>query len=88
ALLAARHTVSQSGTPSVPLHLRNAPTQLMKDQGYGKNYIYPHDHEGHFVQETYLPKAVKTVFYKPTNQGYDKFIRQRLQELWPERYEK
>ncbi len=88
ALLAAKHSVAQSGTPSVPLHLRNAPTQLMKDQGYGKNYIYPHDHEEHFVQETYLPKTVKTVFYQPTNQGYDKFIRQRLKKLWPERYAK
>ncbi|MFH1853029.1 MAG: replication-associated recombination protein A [Candidatus Neomarinimicrobiota bacterium] len=89
AILAARQAVSAGGgTPSVPLHLRNAPTKLMQEQGHAKDYQYPHDHPGHFVRETYLPEDVKTVFYHPGDQGREDFIRRRLRELWPERYEK
>ncbi|NQU27598.1 MAG: replication-associated recombination protein A, partial [Candidatus Marinimicrobia bacterium] len=78
----------KGGTPSVPLHLRNAPTKLMKEQGYGENYVYPHDHEKHFVKETYLPDGVQPDFYQPTDQGHEAFIRQRLKQFWPERYGK
>ncbi len=88
ALLAARQSISAGGTPSVPLHLRNAPTKLMKEQGYGKDYDYPHNHENHFVQESYLPENLDEVFYHPTDQGHEQFIRQRLQEFWPKRYGK
>lgn len=88
ALLKARGKVAEGGTPAVPLHLRNAPTTLMKNQDYGQDYQYPHDHPDHFVSETYLPADVNPDFYHPTNQGYDQFIRRRLRKLWPERYAK
>jgi putative ATPase len=71
---------------SPPLHIRNAPTNLMKDFGYGKGYQYPHDHEGHFVDEQYLPDEVKNeIFYKPTTQGSEKAIKDRLERLWPKK---
>ncbi len=86
AVKAAQAEVQKGGTPSVPLHLRNAPTDLLKEYGHGRDYRYPHDQEDHFVKESYLPSDVKADFYKPTSQGYDDFIRQRLNKLWPERY--
>ena len=88
ALLSARKSIMKGGTPSVPLHLRNAPTKLMKEQGYGENYIYPHDHEKHFVKESYLPDGIQPDFYHPTDQGHEAFIRLRLKQFWPERYGK
>ncbi|UCD70729.1 MAG: replication-associated recombination protein A [Syntrophobacterales bacterium] len=64
---------------SVPLHLRNAPTKLMKELGYGKGYKYPHDFPDHFVEENYLPKDLKgRIYYRPTNQGFEGEIRKRL----------
>lgn len=82
----ARRRVSEDGTPGVPLHLRNAPTPLMKEQGYGQNYDYPHNHPGHFVSADYWPPKVSTTFYRPGVEGYEKFILKRLKRLWPERY--
>jgi putative ATPase len=71
----------------IPLHIRNAPTGLMKKLGYGKDYQYPHDFKGHFVKETYLPDEIKNeVLYDPTEQSQEKGIRERLKELWPEKY--
>ncbi len=64
----------------VPLHIRNAPTRLMKDLGYGKNYKYPHDHPDHFVDEVYLPENLKNrKYYHPTDFGFEKEIKKRLQ---------
>jgi putative ATPase len=64
---------------SVPLHLRNAPTKLMKELGYGKGYKYPHDFPGHYVEEDYLPEDLKgRIYYRPSNQGYEGEIRKRL----------
>ena len=64
---------------SVPLHLRNAPTKLMKELGYGKGYKYPHDFPDHYVEENYLPEDLKgRIYYRPTNQGYEGEIRKRL----------
>ena len=64
---------------SVPLHLRNAPTKLMKELGYGKGYKYPHDFPGHHVEEDYLPEDLKgRMYYRPSNQGYEGEIRKRL----------
>jgi putative ATPase len=64
---------------SVPLHLRNAPTKLMKELGYGKGYKYPHDFAGHYVEENYLPEDLKgRIYYRPTNQGYEGEIRKKL----------
>lgn len=59
AILAAREDVKQYGALPVPLHLRNAPTRLMKDLGYGREYRYPHDYEGNWVEQDYLPEALK-----------------------------
>jgi putative ATPase len=65
-----------------PLHIRNAPTRLMKDLGYGKNYKYPHDYPHHFVDETYLPDNLKNrKYYHPTDFGFEKEIKKRL-EWW------
>jgi putative ATPase len=73
----------------IPLHIRNAPTQLMSSMGYGRGYRYPHDFEGHFVKEQYLPDEIKNnVFYEPSDQGSEAQIRQRLERLWPEKYGK
>lgn len=67
----------------VPLNLRNAPTKLMKDLGYHKNYKYAHDFENHFVEENYLPKELKTKqFYFPTENGQEKRLKDWLKFLW------
>jgi putative ATPase len=66
----------------VPLHIRNAPTALMKDLGYGKEYKYPHDYPDHFIEEEYLPENLKgRTYYHPTEQGLEKEIKTRL-EYW------
>lgn len=71
----------------IPLHIRNAPTELMKNLGYHKGYKYPHDYDRHFVKDTYLPAEISTeVFYNPSDEGGEKAIRERLKSLWPERY--
>jgi len=82
----AMKSVKEHGTPGVPLHLRNAPTGLMKDLDYGKDYKYPHNHSGHFIEENYFPENVKDTFYKPTQLGYEEFISKRLEKCWPGRY--
>jgi len=67
----------------VPLHLRNAPTKLMKDEGYSDGYIYPHDHPNNFKEQNYLPDEIKDkIFYNPTDNGREKKISTRLIELW------
>ena len=79
ALGKATEEVRESGALGVPLHLRNAPTKLMKDQGYGKGYQYPHDHAGHHVREDYLPESLRgRRFYQPGEQGYEIEIARRL----------
>jgi len=77
----------RSGAPvSIPDHLRNAPTALMKDQGYGKGYDYPHSHTDHFVRAEYLPDGWQgSVFYTPTSQGAENNARERHYQRWPER---
>ena len=79
--------IKEQGTPSVPLHLRNAPTDLMKNMEYGEDYKYPHSYEKSFVNENYFPKDQSFIFYKPTDNGYEKYIKERLKNLWSERYE-
>ena len=86
AVTEAMNQIKEEGTSSVPLHLRNAPTPLMKSFDYGKDYTYPHNHPDHFTDVNYFPEEMaETPFYKPTNQGYEKFISKRLKELWPKR---
>jgi putative ATPase len=65
----------------VPLHLRNAPTSLMKGLGYGRGYQYPHDYPGRYVEETYLPENFQgRVYYEPADEGYERVIRERLRQ--------
>ncbi len=67
----------------VPLHLRNAPTKLMKELNYGKDYKYSHSYENHFIEQQYLPDNLKDkIYYKPTDQGEEKLIRERLNNWW------
>jgi putative ATPase len=83
ALENARQVLQEGEAPSVPLHLRNAPTKLMQAQGYHKGYRYPHSFENHFVKENYFPSDGPTPnLYQPTNLGREKFIRERLEQLW------
>ena len=76
----------RSETPGpVPLHLRNAPTNLMKDFGHASGYKYPHDSGGFINQEYRPPEAGQKVYYKPTENGVEKRIKERLLSLWPRR---
>lgn len=83
AIMEALEDVKSGPDVQVPLHLRNAPTGLMKRLDYGKDYQYAHDYEGHFVRENYLPESLKgRVYYRPTEIGEEKHLRERLQKLW------
>ena len=86
AIKMALEQIKEEGTPGVPLHLRNAPTGLMKALDYGKDYEYPHTHPEHFVNVNYFPVGAEKSFYHPTEQGYEKFISERLKHFWPDRY--
>lgn len=86
ALRSAQQTVKEKGFQNVPLHLRNAPTEMMKQFRYGLGYEYPHD-SGGFVTQNYFPADDEAhAYYRPTGNGYEKFIRQRLHSIWKERY--
>ena len=85
AINQALQTVQQTGNLSVPLHLRNAPTSLMKDLGYGEKYQYAHNYEDHFVRENYLPEELKSPgFYQPGENPREEEMRKRLEYLWKE----
>ncbi|HSV97538.1 MAG TPA: replication-associated recombination protein A [Spirochaetota bacterium] len=89
--MALRKAKERAGDFSIeiPMHLRNAPTKLMSEMGYGRGYRYPHDSEGHFVNEHYLPeKLAGETYYRPSNEGSEKAIAERLARLWPERFGK
>jgi putative ATPase len=76
-----KQTISQTGTLPAPLHIRNAPTRLMKDLGYGKDYKYAHDFADAYVSQEYLPETLRgQVYYEPTERGYEKIIKERLKE--------
>ena len=80
---AARDFISRDGTRPVPLHIRNAPTRLMKDLGYGKDYRYAHDEQDAFAAgENYFPEGMPAVdWYRPTARGLEEKIRERMEEL-------
>jgi putative ATPase len=79
----AASIVHENPLYAVPLHLRNAPTKLMKDIGYGQDYKYAHQFKNHFVEEDYLPEEIKDKqFYFPTDIGQEKNLRERLKFLW------
>jgi putative ATPase len=74
-----KKVIKESGSLPVPLHIRNAPTSLMKNLGYGKNYQYAHDHEDAVVDQSHLPPELEgSLFYQPTNKGYESVIKDRL----------
>jgi len=79
----ARAFVAEDGTRPVPLHIRNAPTRLMKDLGYGKNYRYAHDEQDAYAAgENYFPEGMaRPEWYKPTDRGLEAKIREKLERL-------
>lgn len=79
--------VKQTGDLPIPLHLRNAPTKLMKDLNYGDGYKYSHDYPGSFVQQEFLPDNLSgTMFYVPKQNAKEEEIRRSLQKLWDKKY--
>lgn len=87
AIGAAIAMVKQTGDLPVPLHLRNAPTKLMKNIGYGKNYQYAHSFEGNFVDQDFLPEAIRgTKLYEPGNNARENESKEKLKKLWGDRY--
>ena len=88
ALGRAEDALRRGGSLPIPMHLRNAPTHLMKDLGYGKGYVYPHDQPDHFSEERNLPPELgETEFYQPEDRGAEAAIQSRLTH-WRERRKK
>lgn len=87
AIGAAMNAVQQYGDLPVPLHIRNAPTKLMKDLNYGKNYQYSHNGEGNFIDQEYLPEKIAgTAFYEPQNNARENELRKFLKDRWKTKY--
>jgi putative ATPase len=87
AIGAAIALVKETGDLPVPLHLRNAPTKLMKSIGYGKDYKYAHSFEGNFIDQDFLPEAIRgTKIYDPGNNSREAETKEKLKKLWGERY--
>lgn len=83
----AQQAVKQTGDLPVPIHLRNAPTKLMKELGYGKDYLYAHDYDQNFAFQDYLPDDLQgEVFYQPGNNPREQALREYLKKLWGNRY--
>ena len=87
AINKAQQVVKQTGDLSVPIHLRNAPTKLMKELGYGKDYQYAHDYEGNFAFQDYLPDELQgETFYEPSDNPRENALREYLKKHWGTRY--
>ena len=87
AIGAAMNAVKQQGDLSVPLHIRNAPTKLMKQEGYGKGYEYSHNYENNFSPQEYLPDEIKgTAFYQPGANVREEEMKKHLKNLWKNKY--
>lgn len=83
AISKAKQDVNENPPYDVPIHLRNAPTKLMKDLNYGKEYKYSHDFENNFAEQQYLPDELKDkIYYEPTENGMEAKFKKRLTELW------
>ena len=88
AINKAQEVVEQTGDLPVPLHIRNAPTKLMKEIGYGKNYQYDHSRANNFAAQEFLPEKIKgKKFYDPGNNSRENEMRQFLKNLWKEKYD-
>jgi putative ATPase len=83
AIKTARSLVRETGDLSVPLHLRNAPTKLMKDLDYGSGYQYPHDHPGNFIKQNYLPEELtnNTIYMPGKNDRENEYLK-KIRSLW------
>lgn len=87
AIQKAQELVRETGSLAVPLHLRNAPTQLMKNLGYGAAYEYSHDAPGSFSQQEYLPDSLTGhTLYEPGNNAREREVREQLRKLWGKKY--
>jgi putative ATPase len=87
AIKDARKKVVETGDLAIPLSLRNAPTKLMKEEGYGKDYKYAHSYDGNFVDFEFMPaELTNTKFYEPGNNARENETRKRLKLLWKEKY--
>lgn len=87
AINEAMRVISETGDLPVPLSVRNAPTKLMKDMDYGKDYQYAHSFKGNFVNMEFLPDKIKgTKFYEPGNNPREEELRNYLKKLWKEKY--
>lgn len=87
AISMAMQNVNETGDLPVPLHLRNAPTSLMKNIGYGEDYKYSHSYPGNFSKQEYLPAPIQgKQFYNPGKNKLEEAMRTRLRELWQEKY--
>ncbi|MCL6264941.1 replication-associated recombination protein A [Flagellimonas myxillae] len=88
AIKHAQQAVRETGDLSVPLPIRNAPTRLMKDLGYGQGYNYAHDHENNFVDFEFLPEEIRgTSFYKPGDSPREKALKDFLKKRWKDKYD-
>ncbi|MEM7486513.1 MAG: replication-associated recombination protein A [Bacteroidota bacterium] len=88
AIKEAQQKVKETGDLSVPLAIRNAPTKLMKDLGYGKGYDYAHDYKNNFVDFEFLPKEISgTTFYRPGENPREKVMKDFLKKRWKDKYE-
>ncbi len=84
----AQQIVSETGNLSVPIHLRNAPTKLMKELGYGEEYKYSHDYQNNFAEQEFLPNTLTgTSFYEPGNNSRENGTREFLKNRWRDKYE-
>ena len=87
AINKAQQLVKQTGDLSVPLSIRNAPTKLMKELGYGKDYQYAHNYEGNFTPHEFLPEKITgTTLYKPGNNSRENSLKSYLKSLWNDKY--
>jgi putative ATPase len=87
AIGTAQQLVKQTGDLPVPIHLRNAPTKLMKELGYGDEYKYSHDYANNFAEQEFLPDAIKeTVLYNPGNNSRENSTREFLKNRWKDKY--
>ncbi len=83
----AQENIKKTGNLSIPLHLKNAPTKLMKELNYGKGYLYPHDFENNFINQDFLPDQInKEIFYNPGNNIKESKVKKWLKENWKNKY--
>jgi putative ATPase len=83
---AVKTEIESSGAQPVPLHIRNAPTKLMKELGYARGYLYPHNYPGARVKQEYLPEKVRgKIFYRPSNRGAEKEIGENMTPHHPDK---